>query len=209
MSKKIMIAFVIGLTLTAVAQVSAQAVPGTTTIVISNLPANIQEFVSMRDRLAVSPAGGAASFIVAMLIYTKNIELGTQCMTASLVNDPALLRRVSPGGYEGLEPLPSMQREITVLQREPWIADSYVFGTSVNNGYKLSGGPYRIVFNPYNPQVGPDGVIYLQVYSSGVATPRNISVRANNHGLWKVWDWTEVIKSVRAPAAYLYYEDDI
>lgn len=187
----------------------SQFIPGTPMVVITNIPKTIDEFVEMRDRIAVTPIGGAASFIVAMLVYTRDIYLGIDCFTASLVNDSSLLRRVQPGGYEGLEPIMPFQNAVTLLQREPWVANSYIYSTRRDNAYRLGEGPYKIVFNPYNPIVGDDGIMELEVYSTGVPTPRRISVRVNNRGIWKVWRWEDVIKSILAPEAYLFYEDDI
>ncbi len=187
----------------------AQTIPGTPQIVITNLPNTIDEFVALRDSIAATPVGGAAAFVVAMVVYTRDIELGMQCFTASLFNDGSLLRRVTPGGYEGMEPVASFQREVTILQREPWIATSYIYGTSIEKGYRLGNGPYRIVFNPYNPRPSEEGFIELQVYTSGTDNPRRIVLKANNRGVWKVWFWKDLVKPVRTPDPFIFYEDDI
>ncbi len=53
-------------------------------MIITNIPKTIEEFVEMRDRISTTPIGGAASFVVAMIIYTRDIYLGLNCFTPRL-----------------------------------------------------------------------------------------------------------------------------
>ena len=70
---------------------------------IGAIPSTIEEFVAMRDEVAVTPSGGAAMFVVAMMNYAKDQTLGLQCFTAILVNDGSQLWD-DPKGYGGKSP---------------------------------------------------------------------------------------------------------
>ena len=53
-------------------------------ISVNRIPANTEEFVYMRNVQSNSPEGGAAMFIMSMIIYTTDKNLGMQCATIAL-----------------------------------------------------------------------------------------------------------------------------
>jgi hypothetical protein len=65
---------------------------------LDNLPSSLDQFVAWRDRVATTPQGGAASMVVALLLYAGNKALGEQCLAAAV--DRARLQEGS-SGYQG------------------------------------------------------------------------------------------------------------
>jgi hypothetical protein len=53
-------------------------------VIIDKMPQNIEEFVQLRDRIATTPQGGVAIFVIAMHLYTQDPKLGEACLTIAM-----------------------------------------------------------------------------------------------------------------------------
>lgn len=167
-----------------------------TSIRIQRIPATIEEFTSLRDSLAGTPEGGAAVFVVALYLYTANQALGLQALTVAL--DAGQLSS-DARGYQGFSPSSSYNFYFQQLQNAQHIARSYFAGTSPANAYALPSGPQtiEIVRNPYS--VISDAEIRVYVYSTGADTPRPLTLKKNNRGVWKASSTNSLFVGVRPP----------
>ena len=64
------------------------------TIELPLVPETIEDFIILRDEIAVTSSGGAAVFVLALYIYTLDEELGLQALTVTLVNDDLHLQKM-------------------------------------------------------------------------------------------------------------------
>ncbi len=164
---------------------------GKAEIKLDKIPASIDEFVEMRDKIAKNPMGGAAMLIIAMMTVAKNTELGMQFYTLCL--DQSLLTRSSkPGNVKGWYPksgYAALYHIGNLLQKTPWIAGIYVMGTSYENAYKLPEKPYTLRFNQLwidkADKVSGTYKVRIYIFSTGGNLPRPIALKRNNKGIWK------------------------
>ncbi len=178
-------------------QVTGEMIP--VSVEISEVPEDIDSFVEMRNEIAVTPQGGATMYILALMIYSEDYETGLKCATASLVNDPSLLRSTVPFGYEGLEPLSEIQNRFTILQRKPWIVKSYAVEAKPENNYSIE-DDFKIKFYISDQSVGGnDNIVELKVLTSGDDDFRTVTVEKNQNDIWKVWGWDMIIADVAVP----------
>lgn len=169
-------------------------------VMIDKLPTSIDGFVALRDRLAETPQGGAAIFAAALLIYAQDQALGRQCLALAVAR-----KRLREGaqGYKGWELIPQELRRLDERVRaRPYVARSYVRGTSPDDGYRLPAGPLRfeVTDNPHSGDVST-GIFKVFVASSGADSPRPITLERNNRGVWKATEWSSLTSGVRAPAS--------
>jgi hypothetical protein len=175
-----------------------------TDVKVEKLPATADEFVAMRDQLATTPEGGAAMFVVALLKFAEDQNVGTDFLTISI--DGKWLMD-DKNGYKGKSVLRLyMQNLRERIAEKPYVARSYVQGTSPENEYVLPDYPITIkVFeqtgdadtNKANGEKG--GMVKYFVYSTGADSPRPIQLKKNNRGLWKAYDWGSLLVGVRPP----------
>jgi hypothetical protein len=167
---------------------------------VEKLPATIEEFIALRDRVAHEPQGGAALMVVALLVAAEDEALGASCLTVAV--DRARLQE-SPSGYKGYSLLPADHRRIKEqLRGRSFLARSYLRGTSPGDGYAPPPLPWTIdlATNPHSGDPA-SGTLKLFVASSGADSPRPIAVKRNDKGIWKASEWSSLIVGIRAPAA--------
>jgi hypothetical protein len=173
---------------------------------IGQLPQSAEEFITLRDQIATTPHGGAAAMVTALLLYAADEQLGLQCLTIAVDRD-----RLEAGttGYRGWQlRRREMQRIETQIKAGPHIPRSYIHGATPENGYMLPALPYVLAFsdNPYSGD--PDSGTYkLFVSCSGASSPRPVTVKRNDRGIWKAHEWSSLISGVKAPARST--EDDL
>lgn len=161
---------------------------------LPSLPRSTDEFLALRDQVAGSPRGGAAMFVAAMIIYTQDEQLGRECLTIAVDQG-----QLSDGGagYKGKQlSNRSLQSIKSNLGSKPYIARSYVEGATPDNGYALPQGPLTIRFQREDET---DGQAKVFVYSSGADNPRPITLKVNDKGAWKAWEWSSLEVGVRPP----------
>lgn len=166
------------------------------TIKITKIPTTVEEFVILRNQNAQSPEGGAAMFLLALKIYTHNPELGKQCFVVSV--DRELLREGTV--YKGYKIFNTDMNLIkNQMNTNKLIPNSYIKGSTTNNNYTVE-LPYVYQFsdNRYSGDKSK-GIYKLFVACSGANTPRPISLKRNNRGIWKVRNWSSVLVGIAKP----------
>jgi hypothetical protein len=167
-------------------------------IEIDGLPQSVEGFIALRDQVAQRPQGGAAMMVVALLMYAEDEDLGRQCLAIAVDRDKL---SEGPKGYEGWQLRAS---DIWLLHSQikgkPHIPRSYVKGAIPENGYRLPAPPYVFEFSD-NPHSGdPEtGMYKVFVTSSGASSPRPVTVKRNDQGIWKAYEWSTLIVGVQEP----------
>ncbi len=170
------------------------------TVTVPQIPSSVEAFRAWRDEVATTPEGGAATWIVALYLYTQDEELGNACLTmqadrSHLVeaarDDEAHYRghRIHGSSRDALE---STLRP----SRQPFVPASYFEGTSWQTGYALPQPPRTITFRI---QREDDESARLFVFSSGADRDRPISMKRNNRGIWKAYEWSTIVTGIREP----------
>jgi hypothetical protein len=167
-------------------------------IQIPSLPASIDEFLELRDRVATSPEGGAAMMVVALLAYAEGEQLGQECLTCAVART-----RLVDGmqGYKGRQlSNASLQRIHTQIRGRDYLARSYVSGTTPEESYQLGEPPYAIecLRNVHSGDPA-SGSCRVFVVSSGADSPRPVTLAMNENGIWKAIEWSSLIVGVQPP----------
>ncbi|MEZ6187887.1 MAG: hypothetical protein R3F62_23120 [Planctomycetota bacterium] len=139
-----------------------------------------------------------------MLVYAQDAEQGTACLTLALDR-----KRLVQGakGYKGFEPMRQDLRDFAErIGGRPYLARSYVDGTTPEGQYALPGPPYRIRVREQPHDVQPERAKVF-VWSSGADTPRPIILIKNNRGLWKADNWSSLTVGCRPPVEVV--DDDL
>jgi hypothetical protein len=165
---------------------------------IDERPGSVEAFLALRDRLAGTPQGGAALMIVALLLHVEDVELGQSCL-ALAVDESRLVE-----GAKGFDGWQLGNRDLQLVQMQlngqPYLPQSYVLGATPENGYRLPDGPYRFAFAP-NPYSGDPaaGEYKVFVVCSGAASPRPVTLRRDERGLWRAREWSSLLVGVQEP----------
>ncbi len=114
--------------------------------------------MQLREQYSKNPHSGISIFILAMHIYTKDLDFGLNAFTISLEKDQLIQ---SSSGYKGYEPNKSFISKLnSYLNPRPYLANSYS---------KIS-----------------DKEIKLFVECSGEDSTRPVIAERNDKGIWKV-----------------------
>jgi hypothetical protein len=172
-------------------------------ISVKSMPRTADEFIALRNTLSSSPEGGAALFMVALITYVDNYDLGRVFFTIAL--DQSALSTGSV--YKGYAPGGSIQYHLDRFKdprrkRTPY---AYIKGTSPDKQYAAS-LPYvfSIAQNKYSVQ--SDGTIKVYVDCSGASYPRPIRMKKNDKGVWKAVEFSSMFLDVQTVEAQ---NDDI
>ncbi|MFC1669317.1 DUF6935 domain-containing protein [Spirochaetota bacterium] len=178
----------------------------TASIKIEKIPSSIEEFVTLRNRVSVSPQGGATMMVIALYIYSINEKLGTKCLTVAI--DRKFISK-SNSGYKGYSPWTSELRKFKrrIQGKNSYKIRAYFPGTVTKNWYKLPGGPYvfKWVSNPYSSR--KKGIYKYMLKTNGADFPRPMRVRKNNRGIWKAYEWSSFTLGVKKPKVVM--NDDL
>ncbi len=166
-----------------------------------DLPAGVattEDFLLFRDAAAQSPEGGAAVFVLAMLLFEQDATLGRNAMVIAL--DANELRQ-DPAGYQGYAPGNRADDFVSrYLVPRPYLARSYLLGTSPENGYNPpESRAVRLSRNSTSTIAGDQVKVFVSC--TGADTPRPITMRRNNRGVWKAYEYSSLFVGVRPPAA--------
>jgi|GEM_PF-3399432 len=163
---------------------------------VKRIPVSVDEFLVFRDEHAESAEGAAATFALALVVYADNNPLGMQCLTIAI--HPEMLDDDEESGvYKGKRPRRAdMSAFASRIAANPYIAYSYLSGTSPDSAYEIPEGELTIVTKD-GTEYGDDVRCY--VYSSGADSPRPIRLRENNEGIWKAVEWSSLTSGIKKP----------
>jgi len=165
---------------------------------IDAIPATVEEFLELRDELAATPEGAAMLMVLALLKFATDEDVGRQFLAMS-VHSESLWD--GPEGYKGKQLSRGSLRLIGFqIHDRSYIVQSYFQGTSLENGYKLPGPPYRFEYSTNRYSGDPEsGKFKLFIHSSGADMPRPVTVKKDDDGFWKTAEWTSLIVGVKEP----------
>lgn len=169
-------------------------------VVVNEIPESLESFIKLRDDLAQTPAGAAVVMVLALYLYARAPESELANAALTLAVDRSRLREL-PGGYQGWGILAiDFQRIQWQLRDSPWTPQSYFLGTESVHAYRLPASPYRfeVSENPYSGNPA-SGVFKVFVRSSGAASPRPVTLKRNNRGLWKALEWSSLLMGIQPP----------
>jgi hypothetical protein len=160
------------------------------TVTVDSIPGNIDQFLALRDEIAATPEGGAAVFIIAMILYNEDKDLGLQAFTIALDRE-----QLSEGNvYKGFKPYSSWYNFFEQLGYAEYLGRVYIDGTDYSDAYTLPDKPYRFVFTG-RQETGENRVkVFVQTTSGNM--PRPLSLVKNNRGIWKVWEASSLFVGV-------------
>ena len=162
---------------------AAVAVPGfaqAKTVTIDAIPASMDEMTSLRDKIATTPEGGAASFITALILCGSDRKLGLQALTLTL--DTGQLSNGTV--YKGFKPKSGWYEKLYQVDKFPFLGNIYVEGTSAEEGYALPEAPYTITVTEV--RMLPKNTAKVFVATTSGNLPRPVSLARNSKGIWKV-----------------------
>ncbi len=166
---------------------------------IDKIPQSVEEFITLRDKHANTPQGGAAVWVVAAIMYAQNSNVGRQCLI--IASDKSLLSNSnSSKGYQGFDFGSSSDFLIKQLDSKNYVPHSYIQGTSPENGYALPNAPYKIACftNPYSGNE-QEGKLKVFVSCTGADSDRPISLVQNEKGVWKAKEFSSLVVGIKAP----------
>ena len=169
-------------------------------IEVNEIPSSLQAFIALRDALAQTPEGAAVVMVIALHVYAQAPEsdLGKNALTIAV--DRSRLREMA-NGYKGWGLLAiELQRAQRQLRGKSWTMQSYFLDTEPQQAYQLPVPPYKfeVSDNPYSGDPA-SGVYKVFVRSSGAASPRPVTLKLNNRGVWKTLEWSSLVMGVIPP----------
>lgn len=161
-------------------------------VTLTCIPDTKESFTHLQEKLYGEPWGAAVVMVAALLVYSRNAELGLNCLAQAV--DAASLQagKLHPN---------TVRRLALQIGAQPYLPQAYIQGTSPANAYSLPAAPFsiRIETNPYSgdPQTGP---LKVFVACEGASKPRPVTVVRSHDGFWKAKEWSSLVMGI-VPAA--------
>ncbi len=150
------------------------------------VPGSMEELVTLRNKIAVTPEGGAATFLLAMIMYGEDRELGLQAFTLTLDMGDLVNGTV----YKGYQPRSTWYEYFRQIDKFPFLGKIYVKGTKTNQGYALNAGSHAFTFTEV--RTDRKGMMKVFVATTSGNWPRPMLMIKNDKGLWKVKEASSV-----------------
>ena len=168
-------------------------------VTVNSIPADIASFEAMRDSIASTPEGGAVAFVIALKMYMTNPTEGIKAIIVA-VDQGNLGKSNSSESYKGYGLDNSAKFLIGQLKGKPNTVNSYLPGSSRQNGYTPANPPYNFTLssNRFSGSV-ESGEFKVFIPSSGADTPRPITMKRNTKGIWKASGFSSIVVGVAAP----------
>jgi hypothetical protein len=147
---------------------------------VKAIPASMEELVKWRDTVAKTPEGGAAVFLVAMIMFGADNDLGLQAFTLALDPDEVVAGKV----YKGFKPRTTWDLYWEQVRRYPFLGRIYVDKTVAADAYALPSGP--LVFTFTETRMQADGTAKVFAATTSGNWPRPFTLAKNDKGFWKV-----------------------
>ena len=162
------------------------------TVTVDAVPAAMENLLAIRDRIAVTPEGGAVVFLLSMIMYGGDRELGLQAFTLALD-----MHELSAGTvYKGYQPKRDWIDRFAQIDLFPFLGNIYVNGTKAADGYALPAG--SPAFTVTEVRLQKDGTAKVFVATTSGNMPRPLTLAKNDKGIWKV---TEASSMFVGPSA--------
>jgi hypothetical protein len=176
------------------------------TVTVDKLPGTVAEFTKMRDRLAVTPEGGAAVMITALMVFSKDKDLGLKLIVIALDRNNLSKGKV----YQGFKPDSSITYHLDRIgtPERKHIPYGFVVGATPANGYKTD-PPYKMEFTRNDYSVKDESTIKVFAACYGTDYPRPVTMAKNNRGLWKALELSSLFLDVEGPAEPTKTDDDL
>lgn len=160
---------------------------------IESMPDSVESFVAMRNKLAVTPEGGAVMFAVALIKFSEGDPLGIPFLTLAIDQS-----RLSDGGFgvEGRQPT-DLRDFRDRNGAKPWIASSMIQGTSPAKKYALPALPWTVNVVRSDAAGDDDAKVFIQ--TSGADSPKPLRLLRNDKGIWKAAEWSSFQGNCRPP----------
>lgn len=167
------------------------------TVKISDTVTSVEKFLQIRDKIATTPEGGAAMFLLAMKIYSDDPKLGKQCLVIAADQDN--LQKGDTYMEFDLMPLEMKMIKMAIIDKNRRLPYSYIQGSKPENNYTVK-LPYIYEFST-NSESGDaaTGTYKLLVKCSGDVTYRSVTIKKNNRGLWKALEWGKLLGGIKKP----------
>lgn len=153
------------------------------TIIIENMPMNLEEFQALEEAKMSTPFETAALTVVALSYYPINKQLSIEMLN--------VLRGPRPLSGVDLQFIADRFRD------KDYVPRSYFKGATPDNDYEPT-EPYTIEVedNPYSYQ--NEGYATLYISSGGADSPRQVQLREAKNGKWYLWDQF-LLSDIRKP----------
>ena len=164
-------------------------------ITLNDLPNSLEEFISLRDRIAKTPEGGAAIFIIALKAFADKKDWGEKALVIAVDRYHLTKGNV----YKGFDISISVKSFLKrTIDKQPYIPNSYFAGSSPENHYSVK-LPYKLNFftTKYTQAQSSGDKVKLMVECSG-ARPRPITLKKNNKGIYKAYEFSSLYVGVKA-----------
>lgn len=173
-------------------------------VTVNKIPGSVEEFIALRDEIGKTRQGGATMMVLAMYTYTVNPELGEKFLTMSIHRSQL---RKSGRGYKGYSPRYMSSFQSRIAGKDGYKVRCYFPGTSPENGYKIPDGPYKFqwIDNPYSDR--KKGFYKILLPCTGADNPRPMTLKANNRGIWKAYEFSSFTLGCRKPVVKV--DDDL
>lgn len=167
---------------------------------VDGLPETVEAFVALQAEVARTPEGGAAMMVAALWLMTEDEEAGWPVLAEAV--DPSRLQAGS--GATGGRRLG--KRDLQLIRSQiggrGHMLRSYMAGATPENGYRLPQPPFRVECTENLYSGDPEsGQFKVFVASSGADSPRPVTLRRGEDGLWRAAEWSSLLLGVREPAA--------
>ena len=167
---------------------AAAAGQKTYTVMLTQLPVNLEQLKSMPEATLKAPEHTAALAIAALALYPICKEAALQMLEY----------------LQGPKELTPYEKQFLAdrFRDKDYVPRSYFSGATPENNYQPT-EPYTLTFfeNPYSRDHLSDGYLTLHISSSGADSPRQLKLRTKpSTGQWFLWEQF-LLSDIRQPAA--------
>jgi len=167
-------------------------------IELAEIPTTLDNFITLRNKIATTPEGGYAIFIIAMITQDSNPTLAKKFFTIAL--DRKCLSRSSSGWYKNFKPNSSTMYHMNRIKRIKCLGKAFIVGTDYKKGYKLPTAPHKIIFKQITVINNKKVKLYAMMTSGNM--PRPLAMKKNNRGIWKAYGFSSLFVGLsRTPLA--------
>jgi hypothetical protein len=168
--------------------------PAGSTVQIGPVPETAEAFSQLCRRLCRTPEGAAAAMVTVMLACNEQERKGMTFATILLHPDRLRAGKL----WQDKEPGQHARDMLRIAMTKPYVARSYLLGSSPANGYRPT-GPFRVRWQRHARPNPGSGRRRVMLVSSGADNPRPVTLRKGPEGLWRVDEASSLFVGVRQP----------